>query len=134
MRKRVVLSVLLFALATPAWADFKSAADSVDDTIKEVTLQKVLPTLASIFDVEAPVLEKAMLETKWKLSDVSMAKFVSEKNGQKVAELLKGAAVEDWPSILKKNSLSERDAEEFLDNMQSEIALAMLDFREKRKK
>lgn len=115
-----------------AMAELKGVSESLDDSIHSVKLEIILPSLAKTMSLEKAVLEKAMVENKLKLSDVAIAKLLAEKSNSKIDNFLTPTVAGDWPGQLKKNNLTEQDAEDYLDNLQTEVALMMLDFREKR--
>lgn len=131
--RMVVATMIIMNFGTPVFAGLEDAKESMNDAIKEVSLAVVLPKLAETLAVEEAVLQLALVEHKLKLSDVAMAKMVSEKNGKSVRDILKGGAP-NWPVLLKENGLNEGDATEYLDALQSEVAFAVMDLKTARKK
>jgi hypothetical protein len=133
---KMFLSFILAVLATSSPVFAKLPADvlretsvALDETVRNVELKRVVPELARILKMDPAAVDKAMVEKKYKLSGVVLAKFISEKSNQPVEELLKEAMEPDWIPILRKHNLNEIDAEAYIDNLHSEIAFAMLDYR-----
>lgn len=109
-------------------------AKVLDDTLKPSHLKKVTPDLGRVLKMDTQAVEKALLDQKLKFSDLALAKFLSDKINQPVKNLLALGQITDWDASLKNANISEKEAIEHLDNLQSEIAFLMLDFRDKKKR
>ena len=120
-----------------ALGSLSEVSSTLNSTIQKAEvkndLRKILPDLARTLDVKSEVLEKAMLNEKLKLSDVAMAKFISDKTAESIDTYLTSANALDWDSALKKAGVKESEAEEYLDNMQTEVALVMMDYHQGRR-
>lgn len=109
-------------------------AKVLDDTLKTSHLKKVTPDLGRVLKMDTQAVEKALLDQKLKFSDLALAKFLSDKINQPVESLLALGQITDWDASLKNANISEKEAIEHLDNLQSEVAFLMLDFRDKKKR
>ncbi len=136
MKTIVLTTVLLLLINSSTFAGttvgkLNDAAQSLDDTIKKANVQEAASELAKVLKVENATLTKAVGEAKFSLSDVALAKFISEKKGKSIDTFL--SAQQNWTDVLKTNGIPETEAEEYLDTLQSEVAFAMLDFKPKKK-
>ncbi|MDB6026846.1 MAG: hypothetical protein JWM68_3069 [Verrucomicrobiales bacterium] len=122
---------LLFAISvavagTPA-ERLSETAQSLDDSLQSVELNKILPGLAKLLKTETAVVEKAIFYQSLKLSDVALGKFIADKSKESLSELLKPAT--DWAKVLGEKKLNLDDAQEYLDNLSSEIAFLVFENR-----
>ena len=127
----MTLVALLFAISvavagTPA-ERLTETAQSLDDSVQSVELNKILPAVAKLLKTETAVLEKALFYQNLKLSEVALGKFISEKATQSLPELLKPAT--DWVKVLEEKKLSLEDATEYLDNFSSEVSFLVFENR-----
>src|SRR5215218_1184304 len=107
-RNIITLVTLLFAMSV-AFAGSPSerlseTAQSLDDSVQTVELNKILPDIAKLLKTETAVVEKAIFYQSLKLSDVALGKFISEKAKEPLADLLKPAT--DWNKVLAEKKLS----------------------------
>jgi hypothetical protein len=134
MRKPATICALFLAIACTASAGLNDVSESLNNTIKVANLPKILPKLSETLALDRSVVEKALVETKLKLSDIVIAKFISEKINAPIKDLLTTSVAANWLEQLKKNQLSEQDAEEYLDTLQTDVAVMMIDFWEKQRR
>lgn len=132
MKRNILIVVsLLFAISvavagTPA-ERLSETAQSLDDSLQSVELNKILPGLAKLLKTETAVVEKAIFYQSLKLSDVALGKFIADKSKESLSELLKPAT--DWAKVLGEKKLNLDDAQEYLDNLSSEIAFLVFENR-----
>lgn len=120
--------------ATPTVSKVKESAKILDDTLRLEHLKKVTGDLGRVLKIDTAVVEKALITQKIKLSDLALAKFISEKLNQPIEELLTTSASTDWEALLKTANVSSKEILEHMENLHSEVAFLMLDFRDKKKK
>src|SRR6185295_8295812 len=104
---------------------FVNASASLNESIKSVQVKKVIPVLASTLKVESAVIEKGLLESKHQLSDVALAKFVADKTNKSIDSFMSVSSESEWVDVLAQNNISSDDAQEYLDNLQTEVAFSM---------
>ena len=127
-----LMMILLLGSVAASRGDVQEYAEMVNDTIEHAEVVKIVPPLSKLLAVDEPQSQKALVESNFKLSDVALAKLVSQKSGKPFDTILTPESVADWLPVLKANDVSETEAETYLDNFQSEVALIMFDYREKR--
>ena len=133
MKKLLLTAAAAFILGMPALASLQQTASALDETINDVETKIIVNGLAEKVGVEAKIAKDALLDKKLKLSQLALAKFVSEKSASELSTVLEHLP-SDWQDYLKSSNVSEREAEEYLDALQTEVALLMLDYREHRQK
>lgn len=136
MKRNIFVVALLFVFTvafagTPA-ERLTEVAQSLDDSVQNVELNKLLPDIAKLLNTETAMVEKALFYQHVKLSDVALGKFVAEKAHASFGDLLKPAI--DWPTLLTEKKVSLDDAREYLDSFSSEVAFLVFENRNAKNK
>ena len=130
MRKPIIAVVSVFLLsARIVFAGLSDISDTLNSSIVNSPLHEILPDLAKVLNVDPALLRKAMVDSALRLSDVACAKFMSEKTGQPITDFFKIATPLEWVETLTRYNLKEKDAADYLDVLQTEVAFMMLDHR-----
>jgi hypothetical protein len=131
---KMITAMVLVAVSTQVFAGAPSqqlmnASESLNDAIKNVELKKVIPDLATALKVDTATVRTAMVEKQHKLSDIAMAKFMADKTGKAVDSFINVTTEAQWVDVLNQNNVTDADAQEYLDGLQTEVAFLMLDHR-----
>ncbi len=113
---------------------FRESARALDEEVKKLDLKKNIPSLAALLKLDTGLVETNLLQKKTNFSALAIAKLVADKAGLTVPEVLDDATKPDWPETVQNAGISLAEARDYLDNLQSEVALMRLDQRLKRKK
>jgi hypothetical protein len=124
----LILSLASTASAAPRLTPLQSAAQELDGTIKKLKIKSIAPELGKVLKLEPGIAEKLLVEEKVKLSTLALAKFAADKTGKPLREF---TATTNWEERLSNENLNPKDAVEYLGKVESEVAFAMLDFRQK---
>jgi hypothetical protein len=102
--------------------------------IAKADFKTIIPPLAVILKMEAADLRKAMLDERRKFSSLAFARLVADKTGKPVTTVLQNSPEPEWVLLLQELNISEKETQEFLDGLYSEVAFLMLDHRSKGKR
>ena len=133
MQKFLISVFSSMMLILNASAGLQDTANALNETIRTADVQAILPGLAEKLGVEVNVAKVALIDKTNKLSDFALAKFVADKTGETLDSVMEKKIV-DWSTFFGTNSGTEKEADEYLDALQTEVAFMMLDYREGRKK
>lgn len=130
----LVLSCFAFPFLGQTSERFRETAKTIDQLIVKADFGSILPHLAAVLKMETPDLKKAMVDDRRKLSSLALAKLLEEKTNKPALSFFPDGAEPDWAALLKEGNVSDKEADEYLDNIYSEVAFLMLDHRSKKKR
>lgn len=113
---------------------FRETAKGLDQMIAKADFKTIIPHLADVLKMDVAAVRKAMLDERRKLSSIAFARLVAEKTGKPVATILQNSPEPEWARLLQELNISEKETEEYLDGVYSEVAFLMLDHRGKGKR
>jgi hypothetical protein len=108
--------------------------NGLDDLIKETDVARATPALAPILKTEAAPLSKALVDQKFRFSEVVVANLVAEKAGKPLGEVLEANLGADWLKVLEGAKIGADEAIERMLEVHSDVAFAIMDLPRKKGK
>jgi hypothetical protein len=113
---------------------FLETIKMLDDTVKGIAAETIVSDVAQTLKCGESAVKEALVTRKWKLSSLAVAQFLADGKKGVLADYLKRDPEPNWVEELKSSGVSLDAAHEFLDSVQSEIALVTWDKKLKGRK